>query len=109
MSKTASLETRQVEALERIARTVEEYRRTPMGALLRTLEIQGEQTTRAAQAEAEGSTSHATGWPPLAFDVEYSADPDDLDRHITVKLPDRGVYFVFSEAGYLLDINHTGG
>lgn len=108
--KKASNETRQVEALERIARTIEEFPHTPLKAVLRTLEIQRQQATKAArQVDDDGLSCALEGWPALAFEVEYTADPDDLDRHITVKLNDRGIYFVFSEAGFLLDINTTKG
>ena len=97
-----SIDTRQTEALERIARTMEEFPNTPLRAILRCLEIQGQQAANAKD------NSVLDGWPALPFEVEYPADRDDLDRYITVRIKNEsGVYFVFSESGYLLDANTT--
>lgn len=106
-----SLDTRNTEALERIAQTIEEFPGTPLKSLLRILQHQGIQATKAATAEREGETDSAmTGFPPVPFEVKYTADQDDPDRHITVQInDDSGVYFLFSEAGNLIMIGSTKG
>ena len=99
-----SLETRNTEALERIARTLEEYKGTPLAVILRCLQIQGEKC-KLAESGSGGDGPYA-GWPPLPFEVVYSTDRDDIDSHITVRINnDSGVYLVFTASGFLLDIN----
>ena len=123
---TPSLETRQVRALEAIAERVTRLNDPPptASALDVFVNLLACQAATAAAANAAATpcsvdhihgpdcrptTSAFTGWPALGFTVEHTADPDDIDRHITVKITsnDSGVYVVFTESGDLLEINTT--
>ena len=104
-----SLETRQVVALEAIAQGIADRPGSDMDVIITMLANQTAAVAKAvARAKEGGNSSVFDGWPTLPFTVTHDCDPDEIDRHITVKVTnDSGVYFVFTETGELLDVNMT--